>query len=184
MAAPEIAIRQVATASLTGPETAAIRELLRGAFADDGEGFTGEDWAHALGGSHFVLEQDGAIVAHAAVVERELHAGTQRIRAGYVEAVATRPEAQRLGHGTRLMHDVDDHIRANYELGALSAASPAFYAMLGWEPWLGPTAVRTAAGEVRTPDDDGAVFVLLTPSSPALDRHAVLSCPWRSGDVW
>jgi hypothetical protein len=28
------------------------------------------------------------------------------------------------------------------------------------------------------------VFILITASSPSLDRHAVLSCPWRSGDVW
>jgi len=177
-------VRRLTTAELTEAEIAAVRVILRNAFAGDGEGFTDEDWAHALGGVHFLLEQDGAILAHAAVVERELHAGTQRIRAGYVEAVATAPDAQRLGPGTSLMHDVDDHILARYELGALSAASPAFYARLGWEPWLGPTAVRTVTGVVRTPDDDGAVFVLTTPSSPPLDRHAVLSCPWRSGDVW
>ena len=177
-------VRHLTTAELSEAEIAAVRVILRNAFAGDGEGFTDEDWVHALGGTHFLLEQDGAIVAHASVVERELHAGTQRIRAGYVEAVATRPNAQRLGLGTRLMHNVMDHIRASYELGALSAASPAFYAGLGWEPWLGPTAVRTAIGEVRTPDDDGDVFVLTTPSSPPLDRHAVLSCPWRSGDVW
>lgn len=177
-------VRRLTTAELTEAEIAAVRAILRDAFTGDGEGFTDEDWAHALGGVHFLLEQDGALLAHAAVVERELHAGTQRIRAGYVEAVATRPDAQRLGHGTRLMGDVDDHIHARYELGALSAASPAFYARLGWVPWLGPTAVRTVAGVVRTPDDDGAVFVLTTPSSPPLDRHAVLSCPWRSGDVW
>lgn len=177
-------VRHLTTAELTEAEIATVRVILRNAFAGDGEGFTDEDWAHALGGIHFLLEQNGAILAHASVVERELHAGTRPIRAGYVEAVATAPDAQRLGHGTRLMHDVDDHIRARYELGALSAASPAFYARLGWEPWLGPTAVRTVSGEVRTPDDDGAVFVLTTPSSPPLDRHAVLSCPWRSGDVW
>jgi aminoglycoside 2'-N-acetyltransferase I len=177
-------VRQLTTAELSEAEIAAVRVILRNAFAGDGEGFTDEDWAHGLGGTHFVLEQDGAIVAHASVIERALHVGTQPIRAGYVEAVATRPDAQRLGHGTRLMHEVDDHIRAAFELGALSAAAPAFYAKLGWVPWLGPTAVRTGAGEVRTPDDDGSVFILTTPSSPPLDRHAVLSCPWRSGDVW
>ena len=177
-------VRHMTTAELSEAEMAAVRVILRNAFAGDGEGFTDEDWSHALGGTHFLLERDGAIVAHAAVVERELHAGTQPIRTGYVEAVATRLDAQRLGYGTRLMQDVEDHIRATFELGALSAASPAFYARLGWVPWLGPTAVRTAAGEVRTPADDGAVFVLTTRSSPPLDRHAVLSCPWRSGDVW
>jgi aminoglycoside 2'-N-acetyltransferase I len=177
-------IRRLATPELGEARIAAIRSILRDAFANDGEGFTDDDWAHALGGTHFLLEGDGVVIAHASVVERELHAGTQRIRAGYVEAVATRPDAQRQGHGTRLMDDVNQHIRAAFEMGALSAAAPRFYEQLGWERWLGPTAVRTPTGEVRTPDDDGEIYILTTPSSPPLDRHAVLSCPWRSGDVW
>jgi aminoglycoside 2'-N-acetyltransferase I len=82
------------------------------------------------------------------------------------------------------MEAVDDHIRVTYPLGALSAASPAFYARLGWEPWLGPSAVETASGEVRTPEDDGGIMILTTPTSPPLDRRGVLSCPWRTGDVW
>ena len=177
-------VRRLATEQLTEAEVTVVRAILRDAFAGHGEGFTDEDWAHALGGMHFLVEQDAAIVAHAAVVERELHAGGLPIRSGYVEAVATDPANQRRGHGTRLMQAVNDHIRAMYPLGALSAAAPAFYARLGWEPWLGPTAVRTAAGEVRTPEDDGDILVLATPSSPALDRSTVLSCPWRPGDVW
>ena len=177
-------VRTLSTAELTEAEIAAVRAILRDAFAGDGEGFTDDDWAHALGCRHFVLEQAGAIVAHASVVERELHAGGRPIRSGYVEAVATRPASQGRGLGTMLMEVVNDHIRALYPLGALSAAAPQFYARLGWEPWPGPTAVRTAAGELRTPDDDGDIMILTTPSSPPLDRHATLSCPWRSGDVW
>jgi aminoglycoside 2'-N-acetyltransferase I len=177
-------VRQLTTPALRDAEIAAIRAILRKAFADDGEGFTDDDWANALGGTHFLLEQDGVIIAHASVIERELHAGKQPIQAAYVEAVATRPDLQGQGHGTRLMAGVNEHIRAGYGLGALSAAAPHFYVRLGWERWPGPTAVRTATGEVRTPDDDGDIYVLTTPSSPALDRHAVLSCPWRSGDVW
>ena len=177
-------VRQLTTAELTEAEIAAVRAILRDAFAADGEGFTDDDWAHALGGAHFVLEQDGSIVAHASVVVRELHAGDIPVQSGYVEAVATRPDVQGRGHGTRLMEAANDHIRATYELGALSAAAPRFYERLGWERWLGPTAVRTPAGSVRTPDDDGSIYVLTTPISPSLDRHAVLSIPWRSGDVW
>jgi aminoglycoside 2'-N-acetyltransferase I len=177
-------VRRLTTEELTEAEIVVVRAILRDAFAGDGEGFTDEDWAHAFGGTHFLLEQDGAIVAHASVVERELHAGGLPVRSGYVEAVATHPSNQRQGHGSRLMEAVDDHIRATFPLGALSAAAPEFYARLGWEPWLGPTAVRTPAGDVRTPDDDGGILILTTPSSPALDRRAVLSCPWRSGDVW
>lgn len=177
-------VRRLATEELTEAEVAVVRAVLLDAFAGDGEGFTEDDWVHALGGTHFLLEQDGTIVAHAAVVERELHAGGLPIPSGYVEAVATHPAKQGRGHGSRLMEAVNNHIRATFPLGALSAAAPGFYARLGWEPWLGPTAVRTPVGEVRTPGDDGDILILTTPSSPPLDRRAVLSCPWRSGDVW
>jgi aminoglycoside 2'-N-acetyltransferase I len=177
-------VRQLSTAQLTDHEIAVVRTILRDAFTGHGEGFSDDDWAHALGGTHFLLEKDGTIVAHAAVVERELHAGGLPIRSGYVEAVATRPASQHEGHGTRLIEQVNDHIRSAYPLGALSAGAPAFYARLGWVAWLGPTAVRTATAELPTPDDDGDIMILTTPSSPPLDMRAVLSCPWRSGDVW
>ena len=184
MTAPEIVIRRIGTAELTDSETAAIRSLVHDAFKGDGEGFTDEDWEHAKGGAHFIVEEAGSVIAHAAVVERELHIDGRPLRTGYVEAVATRRDRQRQGLGTRLMEAVHDHIRATYQLGALSAASPPFYARLGWEPWLGLTAVRTPSGDARTPDDDDGIMVLMTPSSPLIDRRSVLSCPWRSGDVW
>ena len=166
-------VRRLATEELTEAEAAVVRAILRDAFAGDGEGFTSEDWAHALGGAHFLLEQDGAIVAHAAVVERELHAGGVPIRSGYVEAVATHPADQCRGHGSRLMEAVNDHIRATFPLGALSAAAPAFYARLGWERWLGPTAVRTA--ETIT-----ASFIVVPrnlPAGPRAPRRLPASCP-------
>ena len=80
--------RRLGTEELTEADVAVVRAILRDAFAGDGDGFTDEDWAHALGGMHFLLEADGTIIAHAAVVERELHAGELPIRSGYVEAVA------------------------------------------------------------------------------------------------
>jgi aminoglycoside 2'-N-acetyltransferase I len=184
MSAPSSPVRRLATTQLTDEETIAIRAILSSAFEGHGEGFTDDDWDHAKGGVHFVLDKAGVVLAHAAVVERELQANGLPIRAGYVEAVATRPDHQREGLGTRVMAAVQEHILATYELGALSAAAPAFYARLGWERWLGPTAVRTATGEVRTRDDDGDIMVLPTPTSPPLDRRALLSCPWRPGDVW
>ena len=42
-----------------------------------------------------LLEIDGQIVAHAAVVEREIHIGDRTLRTGYVEAVATAPRPSR-----------------------------------------------------------------------------------------
>lgn len=175
-------IRRVPTERLAEPEQLTIRALLARAFTDDD--FSDHDWDHALGGMHFVLERDGRILAHASVVERELHAGVTALRTGYVEAVATDPSVQGEGLGSRVMRDVADYIRDRFELGALGTGAVHFYERLGWIRWLGPTFVRTAGGLVRTPDEDGYILILLTPSSPPLDLAAPLSCEWRPGDVW
>ena len=184
MAAPNVAIRQVAMANLTERETSVIRDLLRVAFADDGEGFTDDDWEHAAGGTHFLLEKAGAVLAYASVALRALEVHERTLRVGYVEAVATRPDVQGQGHGSSVVRAVNEHIRSTYELGALSTGLPDFYRRLGWELWLGSTAVRTERGLVPTPEDDGGIMVLLTPTTPALDPHAPISCEWRPGDVW
>ncbi len=42
----------------------------------------------------------------------------------------------------------------------------------------------TGSGPQRTADEDGYILVLSTPSSPALDLTASISCEWRPGDVW
>src|SRR6266511_5192019 len=90
-------LRRVPTRELTASEIRAIRELLWAAFPSGDEGFTEDDWQHAIGGLHFVLEFDARILAHASVVERELHVGGRAVRSGYVEAVAT--DAERQGRG-------------------------------------------------------------------------------------
>ena len=59
-----------------------------------------------------------------------------------------------------------------------------FYERLGWQTWRGPTSVRAPEGMQRTPDEDGYILVLTTPSSPPLDPAAPISCDWRVGDVW
>jgi len=178
-----VRIRRLSTHDLRPKEIAAIRELLDSAFADT-EGYRDEDWSNALGGVHFVLDEEGRIVAHVSVVERELHAGDRRLRTGYVEAVATLPSRQGLGYASRLMSAAEEHIDGRFELGALSSAGTTLYARRGWLPWLGETYVRTEERMVRTPDDDDAVYVRLTPSTPELDLSAAISCEWRPGDPW
>jgi aminoglycoside 2'-N-acetyltransferase I len=145
---------------------------------------TEEDWEHALGGTHVVAEEDGRIVAHAAVVERTLHAGGVPVRTGYVEAVATAPHRQASGLGTRVMDEVGAVVREGFELGGLGTGAHHFYERLGWMTWPGPTAVRTATGLRRTPDEDGYIMVLRTSTTPPLDLHTTLSCDERSGDAW
>jgi aminoglycoside 2'-N-acetyltransferase I len=179
-------LRRLATPELTSGEIRAIRTLMEIAFGSEGdeELFSDDDWQHALGGVHFVLELDGEIVAHAAVVERRIFVAGQPLRTGYVEAVATSPDRQGLGLGSIVMSDVTEHVREGFELGALGTGRQSFYGRLGWRIWAGPSSVRTPVGERPTPDDDGYIMVLDTPTSPTLDLGAPISCEERPGDDW
>ncbi len=179
-------LRRIPTDDLSDADVLAIRELLWAAFAsyDEDERMTEDDWQHALGGMHFVLEMNGEIVAHAAVVERELHVNGRPVRTGYVEAVATSVAHQRTGLGTQVMRDVAAYIDEAFELGALGTSSHSFYHRLGWDTWRGPTFVRTPTGLEPTPDEDGYILVLRTHLSPPLDLGVPISCDWRAGDAW
>ena len=179
------ALHILPTGQLSARQIADIREMLWSAFAtDEHGGFSEHDWQHALGGSHFVVEVGGRIVSHAAVVERTLHLAGAPVRTGYVEAVATAPDEQGRGYGTSLMRAVNELIEHDFELGVLGTGSQGFYERLGWRIWQGPSCVLTASGESATPDDDGYIMYLLTPTSPPLDPHAPIACEWRPGDVW
>src|SRR5690349_24594836 len=93
-------IRTLPTSALTPDDDVAIRDLLTAAFARDQHGgFTWDDWLHAIGGTHLVLEVDGAIAGHASAVERALEISGRPVRTGYVEAVAIQPSLQRRGRG-------------------------------------------------------------------------------------
>jgi len=177
-------LRRVPTPALTSPEVAAIREILADAFGTDEEAFAEEDWKHALGGIHFVLDVSGEIVSHAAVVEREIHIGNRPLRTGYVEAVATAPSREGRGFGTLVMEAAGAYIEEAFELGALGTGRHHFYERLGWLTWTGPASVRMPDGPQRTPEDEGYILVFRTSSSPAFDLTEPISCDWRPGDVW
>jgi len=182
---PVVMVRLASTSQLTARQLGELRALMDVAFAaDEHGGFDDDDWEHALGGMHFVAEEEGAIVGHASVVKRTLHAAGRPLRTGYVEAVAVAPIQQARGIGSAVMRAVNDFLSPRFELGALGTGSQGFYERLGWQIWQGPSSVRAGDGEHRTPEDDGYIMVLLTPSSPPLDLRAPLSCEWRPGDVW
>jgi aminoglycoside 2'-N-acetyltransferase I len=177
-------LRQLPTDALAADELGTIRALMDTAFGTGDEAFNDDDWAHALGGQHFVLDLDGQILSHASVVERVLEIGGRPYRTGYVEAVATAPNLQGQGHGSIVMEAATEHIRETFELGALGTGRHAFYQRLGWQTWLGPAFVRGPEGPQRTPDDEGYILVLRTPSSPPFELIEPISCDWRPGDVW
>jgi aminoglycoside 2'-N-acetyltransferase I len=179
-------LRTARSDELTAAEVARLRELMRDAFAEDEHGgFTEDDWQHALGGTHFLLESDGMIGCHATVVTRDLHVDGVPLPTAYVEAVATDPARQRQGLGSQVMRAVGDFIDAgDWQLAALGTGSQSFYERLGWRVWSGPSSVRTAQGDVATPEEDGYIMFRLTPRSPELRLDAPISCEWRPGDVW
>jgi aminoglycoside 2'-N-acetyltransferase I len=175
-------VRRVHSAQLTPAELEVLRELFAVAWPP-GE-FDETDWQHAIGGTHVLVEDDGEIRSHAAVVERDIEAAGHLLDTGYVEAVATWPEHEGRGYGSAAMAEAGTIIQERYELGALATGRHAFYERLGWERWRGPTFVRETDGVARTPDNDDAILVLRTPRTPPIDLAAELVCDWRPGDVW
>jgi aminoglycoside 2'-N-acetyltransferase I len=177
-------VRRATTSELTPREIATLRRMMTAAFEHKHSTFDDADWEHAVGGIHVLVEGGGEILSHGSVVERRLELGGLLVTSGYVEAVATWPDHQHRGYGTLVMREIADLIRAGYAIGALSTGVEGFYERLGWERWLGSTAVRTPRGVEKTPDDDGAIMILRTPTSPPLDVNAPIVCDWREGDVW
>lgn len=169
------------TEDLSAVQRDELRALLDRAFGHD---FADDDWAHALGGVHAIVSEDGEPVSHAAVVPRTMVAAERRLSVGYVEAVASTKAVRHRGHATRAMRAVGQVITSTYDLGALSTGVWDFYARLGWERWQGPTYVEAPAGRLRTADDDDGVMVLRTPRTTDLALSSALVCDWRPGDVW
>ena len=132
-------LRQLPTADLTASELSALYAMFSAAWPDGG--FTDDDFAHGMGGMHWLAEVDGSIVSHASVVPRRLEAGDRVLRTGYLEAVATLPAFERRGYGSMVVRAAARYLLPRYELGALSTSVPGFYLRLGWEAWLGPTSV-------------------------------------------
>lgn len=171
------------SAELTSQQRSQLRRLFDRAWAGKGGTFDDDDWQAALGGSHFILHEDGLIVSHAAVVERTLEFAGTPVRTGYVEAVATLPERQGEGHASRVMAEVNAFIDGEYAVGGLGAAAPEFYARIGWAPWRGRTAARTSDGLRMTPEEDGHIFVRPVEAA-VVAADSLLVCEGRPGDHW
>ena len=169
------------TADVDAATLADAHALLVEAFDGD---FSDDDWDHALGGIHALAYEGGELVAHASVVQRRLLHGGRALRCGYLEGVGVRAAARRRGHGDAVMEAVERVVRGAYELGALGTTDEGarFYAARRWERWRGPLSALTPGGIARTPDEEGAVYVL--PGAAALDLDGELACDWRDGDVW
>ncbi|MBY0286494.1 MAG: GNAT family N-acetyltransferase [Mycobacteriaceae bacterium] len=177
--------RLIHTSDLDNETRADARRMVTDAFGGE---FTDADWEHSLGGMHALIFDHGALIAHAAVVQRRLLYRGTALRCGYVEGVAVREDRRGQGLASAVMNAAEQVLRGAYHLGALSAseAGRRIYPARGWLPWQGPTSVLGPAGVTRTPDDDGCLFVLpiALPDGGELDLAAEITCDWRDGDVW
>ncbi len=176
--------RLVHTADLDDETRDDARRMVIDAFGGGEIDFTDADWENALGGMHAMISHHGALIAHAAVVQRHLLYRDAALRCGYVEGVAVREDWRGQGLAKALMDAVEQVVRGAYQLGALSAseAGRPMYTTRGWLPWQGPTSVLAPSGMRRTPDDDRSLFVL--PVAVELDTSEAITCDWRDGDVW
>lgn len=174
-------LRVAHTADLSVQDLQAVQALLVDAF--DGH-VTDEDYEHALGGVHALLWSGSTLIGHGSVVQRRLLHRGRALRTGYVEGVAVHADHRRRGHGGVLLAALERVTQRAYELGALSTSDAAvpFYTTRGWQLWTGSAWVIGPGGLARTPDDDGAIYVL--PVSAELDLAGDLACDWRGGDVW
>jgi aminoglycoside 2'-N-acetyltransferase I len=181
-----LTLHVAATADLPPELAPRLRRFLDDAFDGD---FSASDWLHAVGGTHFWLEDEAGIIAHGSVVPRILVCGSRALLAGYVEAVATRKERRGGGLASEVMRAAGAFIADHYELGALSSNADALYEALGWEKWRGVTGVVDDLSALGgkwdpTPEDDGGVMILRTPRTPMLDIDGPIVCERREGDVW
>src|SRR5258708_16851845 len=105
--------------------------------------FSDADWEHALGGMHALICDHGALIAHAAVVQRRLLYRDTALRCGYVEAIAVREDWREQGLAGALMGAAEQVLRGAYQLGALSAsvAGRPMYISRGGLPCRVPTPV-------------------------------------------
>jgi aminoglycoside 2'-N-acetyltransferase I len=174
-------VDRIPSAQLADATLVELRGMFDAAF---GKRFTDMSFQHSLGGTHFVVAEEGRMISHAAVVARTLKIGDRPVRTGFIEAVATEPRHQGRGLAWAVMAQVGEAVRETFEIGALATGNHAFYTRLGWEQWRGPLFVDAPTGRLRTAEDDGAVYILRTPSSATVDLSDPLTCDWRLGHVW
>ncbi len=133
--------------------------------------------------THVLGYQAGQLVSHALWVTRMLQVDNkQMLRTAYIEAVATGMAYRGLGYAATIMNRLAEEIH-DYELGALSPSSVAYYERLGWELWRGPLFIRTGTELLRTPEGE-EVMIYRLPKTPDLDLEASLSAEWREGELW
>lgn len=165
---------------LSTHDLVALKNLLDLAYEGD---FSESDWLHTIGGVRFVGKLNGEIVAHGAVVPRDVFINGQSARVGYLEGVAISTDLQGQGFGSQLLTDISEYCVSNFELAMLSTDELNFYSKFGWRQFQGKSGVIRDGHAILTPEEDEGLMYLLGKSNPNFDIRTAY-CDWRPGDVW
>jgi aminoglycoside 2'-N-acetyltransferase I len=155
--------------SYTARELVELRGWLEDAYGDPPGSWRAQMWDDLGPGPHVVLEDplDGSLLAHACVAWVPVTAGTTTMDAGYLEAVATRPDVRGRGYGSAVVEGAMEIIRERATIGFLGTGEFSFYERLGWTRWRGPSSVVEADGSITpTPEEDCWLMALFLPSTP------------------
>ena len=173
-----LTIRRVSSATLDPDVRAAVWALCDAAYQAD----TSSYFRDIGPGEHLLGLHNGVLVSHLMWVTRRLQPGeSPPLRTAYVEMVATAPDAQGRGYASALLEYFVPQV-GDYQLAALSPATPHLYARLGWTFWRGPLTVRYEGRIVPTPEE--RVMILPLPLTTILNLDLPLSIEWRPGEVW
>ena len=157
-----------------------IRNLLNDAYEGD---YSEQDWQHTFGGARFIGTLDEQIVAHAAVVPREVLINELPRTIGYLEGVAVSPKFQSQGLGSQLIQHVSDFCRSSYEISMLSTDEFDFYGKFGWQRFKGTSGVMQDSVKSFTPEEDDGLMYLAGNSTDSIEISTAY-CDWREGDCW
>ena len=136
------------------------------------------------GGLHFLAFQDDQLVSHAMVTTRWLQPeGQPLLKTAYIDAVATLPAQQGLGHGSAVMRQVANTIDDEYLLACLETDRVRFYERLGWQIWRGPMAGRSEQGLIPTPEQEG-ILILRLSQTPTLNLDSLLTIECQDERIW
>jgi len=136
------------------------------------------------GGLHFLAFQDDQLVSHAMVTTRWLQPeGQPLLKTAYIDAVATLPAQQGLGHGSAVMGQVANTIDDEYLLACLETDRVRFYERLGWQIWRGPLAGRSEQGLIPTPEQEG-ILILRLSQTPTLNLDSLLTIECQDERIW
>ncbi len=129
-------------------------------------------------------DDNGKSVSHAVVTERMFLIGNwPKMKAAYVDAVATAPDYQEQGFAGKVMRELIQTVSHDFDIAGLSTFIPDFYARLGWEPWTGPLSLETEHGLKPTPEEKG-VMIHRLPQTGEIDLDEPLTANWRPGGGW